>query len=64
MSTACVPALRAARDERLADVKMREQLQGVPGVLGGDYVRVPEGLQRAERDVAQIANRRPDDIQR
>jgi hypothetical protein len=45
------------------DTVVLQQFFGVAGIFGGDEVYGLERLQRAQRDVPQIANRRGDHIQ-
>src|SRR4029077_10515505 len=42
---------------------MVEQFPRHPGVLAGDYIGRREGLQRPERDVAEVADRGGDEMQ-
>src|SRR6185295_17760085 len=48
------------RDELLADAEMGEETPGDPCVLAGDQVRALERLARAEREIAEVADRRRD----
>lgn len=47
--------------ERLLDAEVPEQIQAVPRVLAGDEVGILQHFERAERDVAKIADGRGDE---
>ena len=51
------------RRQRRRDAVVVEQLPGHPRVLAGDHVGRREGLQRPQRDVAQVADRGGDEVQ-
>src|SRR6266487_633003 len=50
-------------DERLVDVVVSKQFLRVPGILAGDLIGFLEDAQRAKRDVLEIADGRPDQIE-
>jgi hypothetical protein len=49
--------------ERPRDAVQGEQLGGDAGVLAGDYVGSRQHLERAQRDVGGVADRRRDEIE-
>ena len=49
--------------QRRRDAVMVEQLPRHPRILAGNHVSRSEGLQRPERDVAQVADRGGDEVQ-
>ncbi|MCF8152114.1 MAG: YraN family protein [Burkholderiaceae bacterium] len=51
------------RQGRHLDAVVIEQLPGVAGVFAGDQIDTAQGFQRAQADVAQVSDRRGDDIQ-
>src|SRR6266436_4217761 len=50
-------------DQRLVDVVVSEQFLRVPRILAGDLIGFLEDAQRAKRDVLEIADGRPDQIE-
>ena len=50
-------------DERLVDLEVPEQIPGVPRVFAGDEIDALEHLQRAQRDVPEIADGSGDEEQ-
>ena len=51
-------------DQRRGDAVALQQGPGVPRVLAGDHVHLAEDAQRPQSDVFQVADRRPDDVER
>jgi len=50
-------------DQRLVDVVVSEQFLRMPCILAGDLIGFFQDAQRAKRDVLEVADRRPDQIE-